>query len=137
MTSVAGTAAKRPGLVRQLSRFGVSSGVAGIVDYTSVLVLVALGAWPSPARALGFAGGSTTAYLLNRRWTFEARRDTREVGAVAAVYGLSFLIVMVVNAWVLRGLPTEWWSVTLAWLLSQGLGTTFSFTAQRFLVFRR
>lgn len=116
---------------------GLSGGIGAIVDYGSLLLFVAVGVWPEWARGLSFACGSTTAYLLNRRWTFESRRNTREVLLVAAIYGSTFLIVLGVNAVALCLLPSPWWPITVAWVLSQGVGTTFNFGAQRWLVFAR
>ncbi len=130
-------ASKPAGVLAQLRRFVLVGGVAASVDYGSVLVFIALWDWPELARALSFVCGSTTAYLLNRRWTFDSRRDTREVGLVAVAHTLSFLIVMVVNTLALRLFPDEWWTITVAWMLSQSMGTTFNFAVQRLVVFRR
>jgi hypothetical protein len=33
-------------------------------------------------------------------------------------------------------LPEAWWTVTVAWALSQGLGTTCNFVMLRLVVFR-
>ena len=128
---------KPTGLLAQLSRFGMSGGIGAVVDYSSVLLFVALGVLPELARGLSFCCGSTTAYLLNRLWTFNSRRNAREVGLVASIYALTFLLVLAVNAIALRLLPDAWWTVTVAWVLSQGIGTTFNFVVQRILVFQR
>lgn len=133
----ASSTSKPTGLFAQLSRFGMSGGIGAVVDYSSVLLFVALGVFPEVARGLSFCCGSITAYLLNRLWTFNSRRNAREVGLVAGIYALTFLIVLAVNAIALRLLPDGWWTVTLAWVLSQGIGTTFNFVTQRTLVFQR
>lgn len=135
--NVAEPGSKPTGLIAQMSRFGLAGGLSGVIDYGSVLLCVALGMWPELARALGFAVGSTMAYLLNRRWTFNSRRSVGEVGLVAVIYALTFGIVVVVNALVLHFMPAAWWLVTLAWIVSQGVATTFNFAAQRVLVFQR
>lgn len=117
-------------------RFGLTGSLAALIDYGSVLLLVALNAWPELARAVGLLCGGTTAYLLNRRWTFHARRDAREVIFVAGAYAATFVLVMTVNTVLVRALPPSWWPVTLAWVLSQCLGTSVNFLGQRFLVFQ-
>jgi putative flippase GtrA len=108
-----------------------------VVDFGSLHLMIALGVQEDLTRALSFLLGSTTAYLLNRRWTFPSRRDTREVVAVAVVYALTFVLILGINGVSVRTLPESAWRITLAWALSQGIGTTFNFVAQRTLVFRR
>ncbi len=124
-------------LTEQLWRFGLVGGVGALVDYGSMLLWLVAGLSEDPARALSFLGGSTVAYLLNRRYTFASRRDTREVVAVAAVYTVTYLIILAVYAVSWRTLPVSEWTITLAWVLSQGVGTSFNFLAQRLFVFRR
>ncbi|QUH06502.1 GtrA family protein [Saccharopolyspora erythraea] len=121
----------------QAFRFGLVGVVGAVVDYGSLLVMVGLGLWDSPARALSFAAGSTTAYLLNRRWTFTSKRNAREAAAVAVVYAMTFALIVGAYAAADRLLPASPWHLTLAWAVSQGIGTTFNFLAQRTLVFRR
>ncbi|MGW0894755.1 GtrA family protein [Saccharopolyspora gloriosae] len=138
----AGTAEQRTrsrpdGLLGQLLRFGLVGVVSATADYGSLLVMVTFGVWQEPARALSFVLGSTTAYLLNRRWTFVSRRDAKEAVAVAAVYAATFVLILTIYSLVRHSLPTSPWQVTIAWVVSQGIGTSFNFLTQRLLIFRR
>ncbi len=125
------------GLLAQAFRFGLVGIGGAIVDYGSLQVILAAGVVPDLARVLSFSIGSTFVYLINRRWTFTAQRDVREVVSLALVLALTFGLVGGVNALALRGLPDSSWTITLAWAISQAVGTAFNFLAQRTFVFRR
>jgi putative flippase GtrA len=45
-------------------------------------------------------------------------------------------LILGVNALALLLLPDAWWKVTLAWAISQGLGTAWNFVMLRLVVFR-
>lgn len=120
----------------QLLRFGLVGGACAVVDYTALLLWLAAGLAEDPARALSFLCGSSVAYLLNRRFTFRSKRDTREVVALSVVLALTYLIMMLVYAVAWRMLPQDPMGLTLAWALSQGVATTFNFVGQRLFVFR-
>lgn len=121
----------------QVVRFGLVGGVGAVVDYSSMMLVLAAGVAEDPARALSFLCGSTVAYLLNRRFTFESRRDTREVVSLAVVLTITYVLIIAVHAVTWRALPPSPWTLTLAWAVSQGLGTSFNFLAQRLVVFGR
>ncbi len=121
----------------QLVRFGLVGGVGAVVDYSSMMLVLAAGVAEDPARALSFLCGSTVAYLLNRRFTFESRRDTREVVSLAVVLTITYVLIIAVHAVTWRVLPPSPWTLTFAWAVSQGVGTSFNFLAQRLVVFGR
>ena len=58
------------GLKTQMVRFIITGGLSAIVDLGLYALLFALGLGKVPAKAVGFIAGTTTAYLINRRWTF-------------------------------------------------------------------
>ena len=95
----------RSRLSTQLTRFVLVGGVAAIVDYSSYQALLYAGLWVHLAKALGFIAGTTTAYLINRRWTFQGRGDRTEFAAVMALSGSTFVVQVGVNAAVLARLP--------------------------------
>ena len=74
----------RIGLLAQLSRFALIGGFSAIVDYGIYQSLLALGIWVHLAKALSFIAGTATAYLLNRRWTFNARGGRTTAARFAA-----------------------------------------------------
>lgn len=137
ITGIRSSESARSTLLSQVLRFGLVGVACATVDYTSLVVAVALGVWADVARGLSFALGSTVAYLLNRRYTFNSRRDALEAASVAAAYAVTFVIIMAVNAVARRVLPDSSWQITLAWMLSQSVGTTFNFLTQRTLIFSR
>ena len=56
----------------QLVRFVISGGLSAVVDFGLLVALMNLaGLEHTPAKALSFIAGTTTAYLINRRWTFQ------------------------------------------------------------------
>jgi putative flippase GtrA len=52
------------------------------------------------------------------------------------LYGTTFFVILGVNALALALLPDAWWTVTLAWAISQGFGTAVNFVMLRTVVFR-
>ena len=86
--------------------------------------------------ALGFVAGTTTAYVLNRRWAFQAEGGARQATGFALLSGTTFFVILGVNALALAVLPENSWRVTLAWAISQGFGTAVNFVMLRLVVFR-
>jgi putative flippase GtrA len=74
LEAVTATQPTRPplGLAAQLSRFIMIGGFAALVDLSVYLSLFTFGMWVHGAKAISFILGTTTAYLLNRRFTFSA-----------------------------------------------------------------
>lgn len=124
----------------QLLRFVVSGGFSAIVDYGLLLALMALGLAPNLAKALSFVAGTTTAYLINRRWTFQAEPSRRRFAAVVALYGLTFVVQVglfaLVYPWVLGLTGSVLAAQSIGFVVAQGVATTVNFVVQRTLIFR-
>ena len=123
-------------LVGQLVRFVAVGLLSAVVDLTVYTVGLHLGLWVHAARALSFVCGTSTAYALNRRWAFRVEGGRRRALGFALLYGTTFLVILGANALALRLLPDHSWTVTLAWAVSQGLGTAVNFVLLRTVVFR-
>jgi putative flippase GtrA len=127
------------GLVAQLSRFVVVGVLSAMVDFGSYHALLAMGTWVHGAKAIGFVLGTTTAYLLNRRFTFTdaAGGRSRFLGFVL-LYGTTFVLNVGVNALMLAVLPVGMTlRVSIAWVVAQAVATATNFVMLRTVVFRR
>lgn len=134
-------ASTQPALRTQLIRFVLTGVLSAVVDFGLLVVLMNLaGFGHTPAKALSFIAGTTTAYLINRRWTFQAEPSKRRFAAVVALYGVTFALQVglfaVLYPWVL----SLWGSITLAqvvgFVIAQGVATTVNFVVQRTVIFR-
>ncbi len=123
-------------LLGQLVRFTVVGLFSAVVDFGVYTLALHLGLWVHAARALSFVCGTTTAYVLNRRWAFQVEGSSRQALGFVLLYGTTFFVILGVNALALAVLPDRWWTVTLAWALSPGLGTVVNFVMLRTVVFR-
>ena len=126
----------RSRLSTQLIRFVLVGGVAAIVDYSIYQGLLATGLWVHLAKALSFIAGTTTAYLINRRWTFHGRGDRTEFASVMALYGITFVVQVGMNAAMLALLPPIRGEITCAFVVAQGFATSINFIVQRTMIFR-
>lgn len=127
----------------QLFRFVATGGLSAIVDFGSWTLLTLLGVNVSLAKAVGFVLGTTTAYLINRRWTFKATHSVRRLIAVFVLYlvtfflntGLTLLVFWAVQRYGPPELPQVGAQV-IAFVIGQGAATTVNFLVQRFLIFK-
>ena len=129
-------AGRRTGLVDQLVRFVAVGLLGAVVDLTVYTLSLHLGLWTTAARALSFLCGTTTAYVLNRRWAFQVEGSAKRATGFALLYTTTFFVILGVNALALAVLPESSWRITLAWALSQGFGTAVNFVMLRLVVFR-
>lgn len=132
---------QRLALRTQLTRFVISGGLSAVVDFGLLVVLMNLaGLDHTPAKALSFIAGTTTAYLINRRWTFQAEASRRRFAAVMALYGLTFALQVglfaVLYPWVLGLSGSQTVAQVVGFVIAQGVATTVNFIVQRGLIFR-
>ena len=128
------------GLRDQLVRFVLTGGLSAIVDFGLLVLLMWFGLGHRPAKALSFLAGTTTAYLINRRWTFRASPSARRFFAVVTLYGLTFALQVglfsVLFEWLtdagLRRLVVQF----IAFVIAQGVATAVNFLVQRFVIFK-
>ncbi|MCW0215656.1 MAG: GtrA family protein [Pseudonocardia sp.] len=126
------------GLVAQLLRFGVVGVISAGVDFGIYHLLLAADAPTWLARAISFICGTTTAYFLNKRFTFGASAGGRgRLAGFVALYATTFAIAVGVNALSLALLPEISFKASVAWVISQGTATIINFVMLRTVVFRR
>ncbi|TVT35669.1 GtrA family protein [Amycolatopsis rhizosphaerae] len=136
------TAQAGPGLFGQLLRFAIIGGFCALLDLGTYSLELALGMdsslWSVVARAISFIVGTTTAYFLNRKFTFSAgRRDGgAQVGSFVLLYGVTFAVALGVNALMRAELPEMALRSTVAWVISQGTATAINFVMLKLVVFR-
>jgi len=128
--------AERLPLRIQLIRFALTGGLSAVVDFGTYQVMLHFGVYIHLAKAISFVLGTTTAYLLNRRWTFQATGGRKQFVSVFGLYALTFAVQIGVNALVLTGVPENLWGTTVAYVIAQGTATVINFLVQRMVIFR-
>jgi putative flippase GtrA len=131
-------------LKTQVWRFIVTGGLAAIVDfglYVALLgILDAAGIAEAPrvmvAKTISFVAGTTTAYLINRRWTFQAPPSTARFIAVIALYAVTFAVQVGINYLFYMQFANKPWRVPVAFVIAQGTATVINFIVQRAVIFR-
>ncbi|MCT2586713.1 GtrA family protein [Actinophytocola gossypii] len=138
MVTTAEADVPRIGLVNQLARFVLIGGFCALVDFGVYQGLLALDLWVHLAKALSFVAGTTTAFFLNRRYTFAAGRTggAGQLGGFALLYTVTFFVNVGTNALLLTLLPPAGWRIALAWAIAQGTATAINFVMLRTVVFR-
>lgn len=130
---------QRLSLSVQLARFVAVGALSACVDFGILWLLMRFGLDHTPAKAISFVAGTTTAYLINRRWTFGAAGSTKGFIGVLLLYGSTFVVQVGLFSLLYPWLETRW-GVSIAqvvgFVIAQGVATTVNFIVQRTVIFR-
>jgi len=128
----------RPGLFRQIGSFVAVGIVAAVVDFGVYHLLLSVGLYVPVSKGISFILGTTTAYFLNKRFTFTGANTggkARFAGFVA-LYATTFAVNVGVNSLALALLPPITYAESVAWVIAQGTATVINFVMLRTVVFR-
>jgi putative flippase GtrA len=133
-------------LTTQIIRFVLTGALSAVVDFGLYLVLwKGLGLERDIAKACSFIAGTTTAYLINRRWTFKAEPSRSRFIAVVILYAITFAAQVGINAVLNMSLPamklhvgghSVALAVLVAFVVAQGVATVINFVVQRAVIFK-
>lgn len=131
------TSDEKRGLRSQFGRFVAVGAVSALVDFGIYFLLLWFGSVVPVAKGVSFIVGTTTAYLLNRRFTFDhsAGGRSRFVGFLL-LYGTTFFLNIGVNALAIELLPDTVLRLPIAWVIAQAAATAVNFVLLRTVVFR-
>jgi putative flippase GtrA len=123
-------------LKTQVWRFIVTGGLAAVVDFGLYVLLLAVGLHVNVAKTISFIAGTTTAYLINRRWTFQAPPSKARFIAVCVLYALTYAVQVGINYLFYMAWDEKPWRVPVAFVIAQGTATVINFVVQRAVIFR-
>jgi putative flippase GtrA len=123
-------------LKTQVMRFVITGGLSAVVDFGLYVLGLAAGLNVNLAKSLSFIAGTTTAYLINRRWTFQAPPSTSRFIAVCVLYAVTYGVQVGINYLFYMQFAAYPWRVPVAFVIAQGTATVINFIVQRAVIFR-
>lgn len=131
---------KNTGLASQGTKFLITGVISAVVDFTLTLLFQQwVGLTKFLARSIGFIFGTLTAYMINRRWTFQAAPSGKRLVQVIILYALTYIINAggyQIIADFLEGFTTVEVASFIAFVIAQGTATVINFFVQRIFIFK-
>ena len=128
-------------VLTHLYKFVIAGGISAVVDYGLTMIIQhALGQLYPLAKAIGFIFGTITAYIINRRWTFEAEPSAKKFLQTMSLYALMFAVqwglAVSVNHLLLNAGSSAFIAGTVGYVIGQGVATAVNFVVQRWVIFK-
>ena len=128
-------------VLTHLYKFVIAGGISAVVDYGLTMIIQhALGQSYPLAKAIGFIFGTITAYVINRRWTFEAEASAKKFLQTMSLYALMFAVqwglAVSVNHLLLNAEASAFIAGTVGYVIGQGVATAVNFVVQRWVIFK-
>lgn len=129
------------GVLTHLYKFVIAGGISAVVDYGLTMIIQhAFGQSYPLAKAIGFIFGTITAYIINRRWTFEAEPSAKKFLQTMSLYALMFAVqwglAVSVNHLLLNAGASAFIAGTIGYVIGQGVATAVNFVVQRWVIFK-
>lgn len=128
-------------LKQQLIPFLVIGVGCAVIDFGITHSLIEfMGVQRDLAKAVGWVFGTIAAYVLNSKFSFNAKINAKKASAVFVLYAVTFAVQMVL--WRVTDSPltnlglVNPWKNLVSFVIAQGVATVTNFELQRHLIFR-
>ena len=128
-------------LKQQLIPFLVIGVGCAVIDFGITHSLIEfMGVQRDLAKAVGWVFGTLAAYVLNSKFSFDAKINAKKASAVFVLYAVTFAVQMVLwrvtdSPLTSLGLVNPWKNI-VSFVIAQGVATVVNFELQRHLIFR-
>ena len=128
-------------LKQQLIPFLVIGVGCAVIDFGITHSLIEfMGVQRDLSKAVGWVFGTLAAYVLNSKFSFDAKINAKKASAVFVLYAVTFAVQMVL--WRITDSPltnlglVNPWKNLVSFVIAQGVATVTNFELQRHLIFR-
>lgn len=140
LSGVSSKAETTTGAKQQLVRFIIVGVFCAVLDFGLTYLLThAVGLDRVTAKIFGWCLGTAAAYLLNSKFTFEAKITGKRALAVFVLYlstlGVQTFLYWVTDAPLIALGLVDPWKDGVSFVIAQGVATVTNFVLQRVLIF--
>ncbi|NKY69698.1 GtrA family protein [Corynebacterium mucifaciens] len=126
---------------RQLVPFLLIGVGCAVIDFGITYTLNEPLGWQRDfAKAVGWVFGTAAAYVLNSKFSFNAKINAKKASAVFVLYAVTFAVQLVL--WRVTDVPlaslglVNPWKDAVSFVIAQGVATVTNFELQRHLIFK-